>query len=500
MATATTYILLIFFITTPFCSSSELTDESFMSMLISQSGLDFLKQLLVNNAVASITPLQLPQIEKTVKIPFLGGIHVVLSNITIYHVDVPSSYIKPGDTGIAIVASGTSCNLSMNWHFSYGTWLVPLSIADSGHASVQVEGMEIGLTLGLKIQEGVIDISLLEGGCLVKDIIIKLDGGASWLYQGMLDAFQGQIASAVENAIAKALEQGVLKLETFLEGLPKEIPVDDTASINVTLVNDPLISNNSIGLEINGLFTRTEKGKVSTVFHKNSQSLVSCTNSPKMLGILLDEAVFNSASALYYNAEFMIWTVDTLPDQAILNTAWWRYLIPQLYKKYPNDDMNLNISLSAPPVVRISPHGISATVYADLIIDVLEGGNLVPVVCISLVIRGSGSVKLVQNNLAGSLQLDDFTTQLKWSQIGKLHMYLIQPVVWTLIETVCLPYANSRLGKGFPLPIIHGFTLQNAEIVFSDSAVTVCSDVTFTDSYNYSRSLGYPSRWIQKLL
>lgn len=42
------------------------------------------------------------------------------------------------------------------------------------------------------------------------------------------------------------------------------------------------------------------------------------------------------------------------------------------------------------------------------------------------VIRGSGSVKVVQNNLAGSLQLDDFTMQLKWSQIGKLHMYLIQ--------------------------------------------------------------------------
>lgn len=52
------------------------------------------------------------------------------------------------------------------------------------HLWAKVEGMEIGLTLGLKIQEGVIDISLLEGGCYVKDIIIKLDGGASWLYQG----------------------------------------------------------------------------------------------------------------------------------------------------------------------------------------------------------------------------------------------------------------------------------------------------------------------------
>lgn len=141
MATATAYILLIIFITTPYscsCSSSEFTDESFISMLISQTGLDFLKQLLVNNAIASLTPLELPQIEKTLKIPFLGKIHIVLSNITIYHVDVPSSYIKPGDTGIAIVGSGTSCNLTMNWHYSYGTWLLPVSISDSGLASVLV--------------------------------------------------------------------------------------------------------------------------------------------------------------------------------------------------------------------------------------------------------------------------------------------------------------------------------------------------------------------------
>lgn len=138
MATRTIHILLIILLTNPFSpSSSQITDDSFISMLITQSGLDFLKQILVTNAIASLTPLQLPQIQKTLKIPFLGQIHVVLSNITIYHVDVPFSYINPGDTGIAIVGSATS-NLSMNWHYSYGTWLVPIEISDSGLASVLV--------------------------------------------------------------------------------------------------------------------------------------------------------------------------------------------------------------------------------------------------------------------------------------------------------------------------------------------------------------------------
>ena len=51
-------------------------------------------------------------------------------------------------------------------------------------ASLKFEGMEIGLTVELKNQQGTLKMSLLDCGCHVKDISIKMDGGASWLYQG----------------------------------------------------------------------------------------------------------------------------------------------------------------------------------------------------------------------------------------------------------------------------------------------------------------------------
>ncbi|XAR55308.1 hypothetical protein NMG60_11035347 [Bertholletia excelsa] len=461
--------------------------ESFISILISQSGLEFVKELLVTKAISSLTPLYLPQIEKTVNIPVVGNAHVVLSNITIYHVDVPSSYVQPGDDGVAIVATGTACDLSMSWHYSYSTWLVPVKISDSGSAAVQVEGMEVGLTLGLENQGGSLELSLLQCGCYVKDISITLDGGASWLYQGIVDAFEEQIGSAVEKAITKKLGVGVSKLDSFLQGLPKEIKVDDTASLNVTFVNDLLLSNSSIGFEINGLFTRNGEDAFQDYYSKSLQPSVSWMDPPKMLGISLDEAVFNSAARLYYNAKFMQWIVDKVPDQSLLNTAGWRFIVPQLYKKYPNDDMAINISLSSPPAVRIASNNIDATVYADLIIDVIEAGDLIPVACISLVIHGSGSVKVVKNNLAGSVKLNDFSMLLKWSKIGNLRMYLIQPVMWTVIETIFLPYANAHLAKGFPLPIIHGFTLRDAEIICSNSNVKVCSDVAFAESYGFGQ-------------
>lgn len=113
--------------------------ESFTSIVISQKGLDFVKELLINQAISSIISLQLPTIEKTTKIPVIGNVHMVLSNITIQNIDVVSSYVHPGESGVAIVVSGATCNLSMNWYYKYSTWVfVPVQISDKGDASVKV--------------------------------------------------------------------------------------------------------------------------------------------------------------------------------------------------------------------------------------------------------------------------------------------------------------------------------------------------------------------------
>ncbi|CAH1450212.1 unnamed protein product [Lactuca virosa] len=308
--------------------------------------------------------------------------------------------------------------------------------------------METSIKLGLHNQEGSLSLFVMECNCHMNDISIDLNGGASWLYQGVVDAFEEPIRSEVSKEIIKKLKAGVIKLGSVVQSLPKLISL---------------------------------------------QPPVCCSDPQKMVGIALDEAVFNSGFALYYNAIFMRWIVDKVPEQNLLNTAGWRFVVPQLYKKYPNADMNLEISLSDPPIMHVSSQIIDATVYADLIIDVLQLDDRIPVACISLEMAGVGSVQITKNNLTGHLKLDDFTMSLKWSKIGTLRMFLIQPVMWTIIETVFVPYINARLGTGFPLPIFRGINLQNAEILFKDSRITICSDFSYKEPFDPSHTLVYTS-------
>ena len=104
--------------------------------------------------------------------------------------------------------------------------------------------------------------------------------------------------------------------------------------------------------------------------------------------MLLHDYRLNYSFDSYFScaqADSLQWIVDELPDEALLNTAEWRFIVPQLYKRYPNDNMNLNISVSSPPVIQVTNKDIEATISLDIIIDVLEAGEVIPVACISVV-------------------------------------------------------------------------------------------------------------------
>ncbi|KDP39204.1 hypothetical protein JCGZ_00961 [Jatropha curcas] len=471
------FFLVLSLLLIPAITHLQSNEEGYISVLLSDKGIDFTKDVLINKAVSSMIPLQLPDIEKHVKIPLLGKVLVVLSNITIYDVNFASSSVETGDTGIILVASGGTADLTMNWMYSYKNWIVVIS--DSGDASVQVKGMEVGVTVALKEQGGALKLSLLDCGCHVKDIDIKLEGGASWLYQVVVDAFAGPIGSAVENAISKKIKEGILKLDSRLQSLPKQVSVDHVSVMNVTFVDDPVLSNSTIELDINGLFMAMDNVLIPSHYYKGIHDSDSSNCQTKMIEISLHENVFNTAAVVYFNAGYMHWTVDRFPNQSLLNTATWRFIYPQLYKKYPNDDMSLNISLTSPPVIIILKNDIDAAIYLDVTVNVLDGGQVIPVACVSLVIRASCSPKILRNKIAGILKLKNFNVSYKWSSIGDLHMRLIRSIAFAVLKTVFIPYVNLRLMKGLPLPL-HGFMLQNAEVHCATSKMMICSNLALT--------------------
>ncbi|KAK3130375.1 hypothetical protein QOZ80_6BG0492710 [Eleusine coracana subsp. coracana] len=451
-----------------------------ISAIISQSGLDFAKDLLVSGAVETLTPLSVPDIERSVNIPLVGTVRMVASGIVLHSLAVTNSTVAVGDTGVVVAASLASANISMEWSYSYSAWVV--TISDSGNASIQVEGMEVGISMGMKSQNGSLKLFVTESGCYMKDLDITLNGGTSWFYQVFIDAFSNHIRSSVENAIVSKIMDGASKLDSFLRNLPKKIDVDNAAAMNVTFVNDPLFKSSSVEFDIDGLFIPSDRSAVPrNMLLGDIEFVPPLGSSSKMLWLSLDEDVFNSVSSLYFKVGLLQHMVDKVPDQFLLNTASWRFFIPQLYRKYPDDDILLNISAISPPSVRITVGRIDATVDLDVVVSVLDFGEIVPVACISVSVAVSGAAVVSGNNLGGRVELDYFSFTLKWSKIGKIHTVVVQSVLRIVLKSLFVPYVNSYLEQGFPLPIIKGFSIRDAYILTSYSKMIVSCDVAFIE-------------------
>ncbi|XP_057443365.1 putative BPI/LBP family protein At1g04970 [Lotus japonicus] len=151
----------------------------------------------------------------------------------------------------------------------------------------------------------------------------------------LVDAFGGNIASSVEEAVSEKINEGIAKLDKFLQSLPKQIPLDKTSALNVSFVGNPVLSNSSIAIAINGLFTERSEVVESEGYKKGFKISSACGGLPNMIKVSLHEYVIQSASLVYFNAGKMQLIIDELPDQVILNTAECRFIVPQLYKQYP---------------------------------------------------------------------------------------------------------------------------------------------------------------------
>ncbi|KAJ4793866.1 lipid-binding serum glycoprotein family protein [Rhynchospora pubera] len=458
--------------------------ESHISAIVSSKGIDFVKDLLVNEAVKTMTPLDLPDIQKTTKIPLVGYVTMVASDLTLYELNVTSSSANLGDSGVEIVASGVTADMSMDWSYSYTVgWI---KISDKGNASVRVEGMEVGLTMIMKSNNGSLELTVSDLSCYIDKCIISLNGGASWLYQGFVNAFKNHIRSAVEKAIIQRVTDGSSKLNALLQKVPKSISLDHISSLNLTLVSNPIYSDTSIEFDINGLFNSSSRKEEANNkwrnYNLNKRVHLSSDCKSKMVVASIDELVFNSALQVYFQAGYMNLLVKRLPVQSILNTASWQYIVPQLYVMYPNDPMALNISISSPPAVTVIEEKLSGTLYADVIVDVMDGNNTVPVACIQVEVAASGNLTMSGDSITGAVGLDDFALTLKWSNVGNLYMPLAEGIFRVLLNDVLMPLANILLEVGIPLPAVHGFSLQDPYIYTSNSALFFCSDIAFSNS------------------
>ncbi|CAM6099422.1 unnamed protein product [Calypogeia fissa] len=466
---------------------------------LSEEGLEYVKDVLVGEILEEVTPLQISDINSRISTP-IGRIDTLISDIYLEGAAVYYSDIELTTYGVTIYAAGITATLEANWEYHYTASYVPWPVGDGGRAEVKVHGMQAGVTFNLQEDNGTLRLVVDEAGTYIEDLEITLQGGASWLYQWFIYAFDYNIRAAVEVALTQQMVKGAEQLDEWLLNLPRAVPIDDTSAIDVTVTHDPLLSPTYLSVGAKGQFVSLDKKNEYPEPYVELQPGLFCDDSVKMVTIALSDYVLNSAAYVYYDSGELTWDVDNIPGKKYLNTASWRYIIPKLYKKYPNEDMILSFAVSSAPTVNITIDGIRANAGADMTIEVKDGGDIVPVACINLMVSFDAVAALNYANITGQATLDDLTLALKWSEIGSFPVYLVQATVRTLVQELVLPLINISLKSGFPIPMVAGVEIIDADLRYEDGYLFVCTDIHYSGGYfgSQTKQKSIPERHSQQ--
>lgn len=104
---------------------------------LSESGLTYVKEVLVSQILAEITPLSLPDIKAHVNSP-IGHVDTQITKIELSGANVSYSDVELGKKGITMYAANIRAHLRLHWFYEYSSDYVPFPINDGGWADVEV--------------------------------------------------------------------------------------------------------------------------------------------------------------------------------------------------------------------------------------------------------------------------------------------------------------------------------------------------------------------------
>ncbi len=117
-----------------------LTDDSEGAGILgtlSEAGLIYVKEVLVNQILKEITPLSLPDIHSQAKSP-IGQVDTTITHIELSGANVSYSDVDLGKTGITVFAGDIKARMRFHWKYECTSSYIPFPVTDGGWADVEV--------------------------------------------------------------------------------------------------------------------------------------------------------------------------------------------------------------------------------------------------------------------------------------------------------------------------------------------------------------------------
>jgi len=452
---------------------------------ITQGALDYLKDEMLPVAEAAALTAVIPDMTENVNVPVVGEVDMTLKNMKINRLSVQnSSVLLNSGNSISVGFTGLDLDITLDWHYRESHW-PHLADSGSGEGSTTHASGNVALSLGSD-STGHPTAKIASCGMDLSGLSIKLHGGASWLYDIVINLFHKKIVSSLESEICKVLTTDVqTQLDNFLATVPIQHVLGNHLAIDYSLANPNGIvitpSNRLIGSVAGEFFPKGgQPGKAPG----KPVTMPDTVADTQFQVFITDFSVESLGFAAVTSglAEMAI-TKDMAPALAkdFFATDFYGQYAPGLIDKYGSGtEVSLFLAIhQTPDVIFSTANGIDVKAGVEMTVRAKSAaGKFEDAFTVLLSCDIDGDAEVNNITISGKLTNVSATASLVQSQVGNVDIDGFNDLVQFALS-MGLDTLNEILAKGAPLPAIPGLEYVNPSIIYRDDYIVVASDIHF---------------------
>lgn len=449
---------------------------------VTDNGLQYVDSVAIQILEEKVKTAIIPDISGDAGTP-IGHISYSLKSIHFNSLSITSSTLKTDATvGLQFQIYGASTSLSGNWHYRRDAWP---HISGGDTFDLEVSGITVTLAAKLGVDSaGHPSISSAGCSCSVGSVKIHFHGGASWLYNLFDHYIDGKIKGMLQDKLCAETSDVIdNNAEKALATFPVQKQIGKYADINYSLVSSPNFTETFADYFIKGEFVSAISPEEAPF---SPSPLPFDSESDKMAYIWITDYVVNTAGLVYQDAGVLNKTIipSMLPPNFSypLNTNTFKLIIPKLYALYPNRPMKLEAYSTTRPQISTTSAGVSLLIIGQVQCFVLlENGSYVYTFTMGMNISSLAKAAIKENNITGHVDTVKVEVLLIDSAIGKvtIEMKLLQFLLDAFADRIIVAQLNKIAEAGFPLPVVDGIKLTNAEVMSGQNYNLVAADVHY---------------------
>uniref|UniRef100_A0A8C1J178 Bactericidal permeability-increasing protein n=1 Tax=Cyprinus carpio TaxID=7962 RepID=A0A8C1J178_CYPCA len=450
---------------------------------LTQKGLEYGRQIGIASIQQKLRTIKVPDISGTETVDPIGKVQYSFTGMQIVNLGLPKSALGlVPDTGVMLSIGNGYINLHGNWRVKYLR-----IIKDSGSFDLAVSELTISTTIAVTNDDtGHPTVSMTNCAATVGSVNVKFHGGASWLY----NLFSSFINKALCNALQKQVRNlgcdcplyHPLDVFTFNLSAVSDLPFDQYAEIEYSMVGSPVISNTSIDLGLKGEFYNIGQHK-EPPFSPTPFSFLSQDTDIIYIGV--SAFTINSAGFVYNRAGALrlYITDDMIPSGSPirLNTKTFGTFIPQIEKMYPGLMMKLLVETVKEPLITFEPNNVTVQASSTVTAYAIQpNSTLSPLFVLNLEGSVSTHIYVTELKLAGNMTLNKIDISLAKSYVGPFQVTSLDNIFTIVLKVAVIPKVNAHLQEGYPLPAIGKMQLVNSRLQVLKDYLLIGTDVQFT--------------------